>query len=40
MVQTKNEGQAGGKVGGKSHIAQLVSEIADTSEDNRDDLQL
>jgi len=38
MVQTKNEGQAGGKV--HIHTAQLVSEVADTSEDNRDDLQL
>ena len=34
MVQTK--GQTEGRT--KIHVAQLVSEVADASEDNRDDL--
>lgn len=38
MIETKQEGQEGGKV--HVHTAQLVSEVADASEDNRDDLQL
>jgi len=29
-----------GKVTGHAHVAQLISEVADLSEDNRDDLQL
>jgi pyrrolidone-carboxylate peptidase len=36
MVQT--QGQAGGRV--KVHVAQLVSEVADASADNKDDLKL
>jgi hypothetical protein len=36
MIQTKN--LEGGKT--HAHIAQLVSEIADESADNKDDLQL
>lgn len=38
MVATKQEGQESGK--SHVHTAQLVSEVADASEDNRDDLQL
>jgi len=36
MVATKQEGQESGK--SHVHTAQLVSEVADASEDNRDDL--
>lgn len=36
MVQTKEEGKNSAHV----HTSQLVSEVADASEDNRDDLQL
>ncbi len=38
LIETKQEGQEGGKA--HVHTAQLVSEVADASEDNRDDLQL
>lgn len=43
-MQTKLEGTNAGSVAGQGrahvHTAQLVSEVADASEDNRDDLQL
>jgi len=37
-INTNEEGQEGGKT--RVHAAQLISEVADASEDNRDDLQL
>jgi len=38
MVQTKSEGKQTGTA--RVHVAQLVSEVADSTEDNTNDLQL